>query len=80
MSKIKSIQIRRSDGTWAETTISGSSGRDVNVNIESGATHLAYAWTGVVCDYKMCSIYSADAELLPAQVWLWNLALNKIGF
>ena len=50
----------------------GSSGRDVTVAVPSGATNMAYAWTGNVCDYKACAIYSADQEALPAQVWLWR--------
>ncbi|KAF4532326.1 hypothetical protein B566_EDAN003629 [Ephemera danica] len=60
-------------GEWIATDINSVSGRDVTVTFDPTATHLAYAWESTVCEYKECAIYSADAEVLPAPVWLWSL-------
>jgi hypothetical protein len=69
------LQMQFLDGTWLDTNITRVLGREVTVAVDPGATYLAYAWQGVVCEYKACSIYSADAEALPAQTWLWNIGL-----
>ncbi|KAF4532324.1 hypothetical protein B566_EDAN003627 [Ephemera danica] len=74
------FSVRYNGGAWQETSITSSTANSVTVAYDSSMTNteLAYAWQGVVCDYMQCSIYSDDAEALPAQVWYWNLANIKM--
>ncbi|KAF4532321.1 hypothetical protein B566_EDAN003624 [Ephemera danica] len=64
--------------SWVDATITSSTARTVTVTMDSTATKLAYAWKGVVCDYKACSIYSNDSEALPAQVWRWDVVNSNV--